>query len=93
MKKAKTKRSKSLFLLLRTFFAWYLQRREWAQHRRELLDLDDRLLKDIGLCRRDVIAMTTEGWFRTNQPPQVERLELPDAPTKFDRTDYCRISK
>jgi uncharacterized protein YjiS (DUF1127 family) len=38
----------------RTALRWARQRREARRAQRELLDLDDRLLRDVGLTRADV---------------------------------------
>ena len=53
------------------FFNWFRQllersreRRERALHRRYLLEMDDRLLKDIGLSRADVLQLTRRNWTR-----------------------------
>ena len=39
---------------VRLILHWFEQRRERAINRRLLLEMDDRMLKDMGLCRADI---------------------------------------
>ena len=49
---------------LRRLFKRSRERRERALHRRYLLEMDERLLKDIGLSRADVLQLTRRNWSR-----------------------------
>lgn len=57
------------------------ERRERALHRRYLLEMDDRLLKDIGLSRADVLQLTRRSWSR-EKPRQT-------AAATSQRSDSC----
>lgn len=47
----------------RRVVAWLQRRHELAQQRRRLRDLDEHMLKDIGLSRADVARIAGRRWF------------------------------
>ena len=50
---------------LRSIIARIIQRRREARTARQLLDLSDTLLRDIGLTRYDVMAGAASSWTRS----------------------------
>lgn len=60
-----------LFDVLSSIRRWSEQRQVRAQHRRWLMEMDDRLLKDIGLSRADITRL----YQRKSSAPAHERVE------------------
>lgn len=60
-----------LFDMVRSFLRRSEQRRERALNHRWLMEMDDRLLKDIGLSRADIPRL----YQRENSAPSHERFE------------------
>ncbi len=54
MHSSRRRGSRGLSVLFHSLWRRLQQRRERSQHRRWLMEMDERLLKDIGLCRADV---------------------------------------
>lgn len=65
IERARVERAQAVQGLLRGFASLFgAARRYWRKHRMiaELQELDDRLLKDIGLYRNDIIRLAEDRW-------------------------------
>lgn len=63
---------------LRALLGWSARRRERAQQRRWLMEMNDRLLKDIGLSRADIIRLY--GRKKTASAHEKNLYDVSDAP-------------
>ena len=55
--------------------AAFRRRKEHATQRRQLREMDDHMLKDIGLSRADVARIAGRRWFWEDQLNRVEDLD------------------
>lgn len=67
-----------VYELLKRFYRHSKVRQEQARQRRYLLEMDERMLKDIGLSRADVCRMVGHRWFWQKPVNRSENLDLQD---------------
>lgn len=76
------KSKNAVYELLRRFYRYSKARKEQARQRRHLLEMDERMLKDIGLNRADVCRMVGQRWFWQEPLNRPEDLDLEDRKLK-----------
>ena len=75
-------RKNGVYELLKRFYSYSEARRERARQRRWLLQMDEKMLKDIGLSRADVYRMAGNRWFWQEPLNRSEGMDLQDRKLK-----------
>ena len=70
------KRKNGVHEIFKQLWSSYRARREQVRQRRWLLEMDERMLKDIGLSRADVYRMAGQKWFWQEPLNRLEDLDL-----------------